>query len=136
MVECFEFGCKHFAFKGQTAFCKVCDVLTPKNTGKKCARCKGPILLRRHEIPMQWLCLACSEVAAKLNFGLATDANIQYCYYIATGELRPVEFVRTILNKSFLMELTPEERKFYDKAVEGYDSLPGHSLAGQMWSLH
>lgn len=134
MVECTDIKCRHYPFRGRTVWCKNCDVYKETPTGQICAKCGKEITLRRNEPEkLQYLCVSCSTVARKFETGLATDANILYCYYIATGKVVPIELVRTVLNKKYA-DLTPEELDFYKKAKEGWDRLDGrHSMMGSLW---
>jgi hypothetical protein len=134
MVECSDMRCRHYPFRGKTAWCQQCDVYKEKPTGKDCARCGKPIMVHRHEPQLlQFLCVPCSIEARKHEFGLATDANPLYCYYIATGKFVSIEFARRV-NEKELSELTPEERDYYEKAEEGFRRMSGrHSLMGGIW---
>ena len=134
MPECFEISCRHYAFRGRTAFCEKCDIYKAKPTGRTCAKCGNPVMVRRNEPQLlQYLCVPCSIEARKHDFGLATDANIHFCYYIATGKVVSWDLVKSVLEKT-LSSLNPEELGFYKKAKDGFHRMSGrHSAMGGVW---
>ena len=136
MRECFNYGCEHYAFKGKHIKCKKCPEIVPQPTGEKCVRCGNEIKKysgKRWDGCVNYLCLECTELIQPISIGMATDANIRYCYWLETGDVMPIEIAMCMTDVNDYDALTAEQKEYYDSALKAFKRMDKHSLIGGVW---
>ena len=126
--------CKHIAFFGQHIKCKTCDVFVAKDTGHDCARCGKRIMKKKGDLALNFLCVDCSKFVRdnKIEFGLSTDANPRFCYWIQTGISLSIPECERIFCYEDWSKLSKEDRKVIWDVLQVYRRMDWHSMAGSL----